>query len=284
MKKGFFKKILSTSIAASLCLGMIACGGTENKSEGSKGEKNLLEEIKSKGKIVLGTSADYPPYEFHAEIDSKDTIVGFDIDIAKEIANDLGVELEIQDMKFDSLVPALQAGSIDMVVSGMNPTPERAEVVDFSDIYYKAKHGILIKKSDKDTYKTKDDFDGLTVGVQKGTIQEELANTQMEGCNVKGLGKVPDLVLELLSGNAKAVVMEIPVADANAKANDELYVIEEPGFELDNEEEGSAIAVPKGSKELVDSINNTIKRLIAEGKIDAFIVNANEVMDKEQAK
>lgn len=284
MKKGFFKKILSTSIAASLCLGMVACGGTENKAESSKGEKNLLEEIKSKGKIVLGTSADYPPYEFHAEIDGKDTIVGFDIDIAKEIANDLGVDLEIQDMKFDSLVPALQAGSIDMVVSGMNPTPERAEVVDFSDIYYKAKHGILIKKSDKDTYKTKDDFEGLTVGVQKGTIQEELANTQMDGCNVKGLGKVPDLVLELLSGNAKAVVMEIPVADANAKANDELYVIEEPGFELDNEEEGSAIAVPKGSKELVDSIDNTIKRLIAEGKIDAFIVNANEVMDKEQAK
>lgn len=288
MKKGIVKKLMALTMATSLCFGMAACGGSDssNKSEGSAGdkaEKTLLGEIKDRGTLVLGTSADYPPYEFKVSLDGKETIVGFDIDIAKEVAKDLGVELEIRDMEFDSLVPALQAGAVDMVISGMNPTQERAEVVDFSDIYYKAKHGILIKKADVDTYKTKDDFKGKTVGVQKGTIQEDLANTQMEGSVVKGLGKVPDLILELISGNAQAIVMEIPVAMANANANDKLYVIEEPGFELENEEEGSAIAVPKNSPELIEAVNKTIARLVSEGKIDTFIVDANTLMEKEHA-
>ncbi|MGL4990759.1 MAG: transporter substrate-binding domain-containing protein [Sarcina sp.] len=276
MKNNIFKKLLMTGISLSLAFGVIGCGG---ESAGSN-----LENIKKNGKIVLGTSADYPPYEFHTEIDGKDTIVGFDIAIADEIAKDLGVKVEIQDMEFASLVPALQAGTVDMVISGMNPTKERAEVVDFSKIYYKAKHGILIKAENKDTFKTKDDFNGQAVGVQKGTIQEELANTQMEGTTVKGLGSVPDLVLEVLSGNTAGVVMEVPVASANAKANDKLYVIEDPKFELVNEEEGSAIAVPKGSTELMDAINKTIDRLVAEGKIDTFIVEANDLMEKEQAR
>lgn len=276
MKNNTLKKFLMTSISLSLAFGVIGCGGDSTASN--------LENIKDKGKIVLGTSADYPPYEFHTEVDGKDTIVGFDIAIADEIAKDLGVKVEIQDMEFASLVPALQAGTVDMVISGMNPTKERAEVVDFSKIYYKAKHGILIKADNKDKFKTKDDFNGQAVGVQKGTIQEELANTQMEGTSVKGLGSVPDLVLEVLSGNTAGVVMEVPVASANAKANDKLYVIEDPKFELVNEEEGSAIAVPKGSTQLMEAINKTIDRLVEEGKIDTFIVEANDLMEKEQAR
>ncbi|MGL5767375.1 MAG: transporter substrate-binding domain-containing protein [Sarcina sp.] len=288
MKKGLIKKITTISMAMMISVGMIACGSTGGKSEGTNGkasvEKNLLEEIKKSGKLVLGTSADYPPYEFKATVDGKDQIVGFDIEIAKEVAKDLGVKLEIQDMKFDTLVAALQSGTIDMVISGMNPTPERQKAVDFSDIYYKAEHGIIIKKEDKDKLKTKDDFKGLVVGAQKGSIQEELATTQMEGVKFRGLGKVPDLMMEMLGGTMDAAVMENPVALANAKANPSLYVIENPGFELDETEKGSAIAIPKNSGELLEVVNKTIQRLVSEGKIEKFIVEANELMDKEQAK
>lgn len=288
MKKGIVKKLMALTMATSLCMGMFACGGAEESTsaEGDKPatEKTLLDEIKTKGEIVLGTSADYPPYEFKATIDGELQIVGFDIEIAKEVAKDLGVELKIQDMKFDTLVAALQSGTIDMIVSGMNPTPERQQAVDFSEIYYKAEHGIVINKKDKDKLKTKDDFKGLVVGAQKGSIQETLANEQMEGITFRGLGKVPDLMLEMLGGTMDAAVMEIPVADANAAANDSLYVIKNPGFELDETEKGSAIAVPKDSPELLEAINGTINRLISEGKIEQYIVESNELMEKEQAK
>ncbi|MGL5576140.1 MAG: transporter substrate-binding domain-containing protein [Sarcina sp.] len=277
MKKGIVKKLMALTMATSLCMGMFACG------QGAT-EKTALDDIKDKGKIVLGTSADYPPYEFRAEINGKNEIVGFDVEIAKEVAKDLGVELVIQDMKFDTLVAALQSGTIDFIVSGMNPTPERQNAVDFSDIYYKAEHGIVIKKENKDKLKTKDDFKGLVVGAQKGSIQEDLANNQMDGVKFRGLGKVPDLMLEMLGGTMDGAVMEIPVAKANVSANPSLYVIENPGFELDETEKGSAIAVQKNSPELLEQINKTINRLVKEGKIESFIVDANKLMEKEQAK
>lgn len=277
MKMGLVKKIFAGVLVTAMGFSVVACGGNSDSKVDESAKKNKLEEIKSSGKLVLGTSADYAPYEFHMNVNGKDTIVGFDIEIAKEIAKDLGVELEIQDMKFDTLTAALQAGTIDMAISGMNPTPERQEAVDFSDIYYKAEHGIIIKADKKDVYKTKDDFDGKSVGAQKGTIQQDLILEQMTKATFKGLGKVPDLIMELKSGNSEAIVMEIPVADAIAKANPEFYVIQEPGFKLDETEQGSAIAMPKNSPELVEAVNKTLARLQKDGAIDKFIVEANEL-------
>ena len=93
---------------------MVGCGSNAKK-ESTSSNTSALEAIKSKGKLVIGTSADYPPYEFHKEVDGKDQIVGFDIEIAKQFAKDLGVELEIKDMAFDGLLVALQADKVDMV-------------------------------------------------------------------------------------------------------------------------------------------------------------------------
>ena len=115
------KKTLAILAALAVFFPVVA-GGT--KDSGSKGQSSL-EKIKASGKIILGTSADYPPYEFQALIDGKDTIVGFDIELAKEIAKDLGVELEIKDMSFDGLLAALASGNVDMVISGMTPTEYR---------------------------------------------------------------------------------------------------------------------------------------------------------------
>ncbi|WKL02385.1 transporter substrate-binding domain-containing protein [Paenibacillus amylolyticus] len=98
----------------------------------------------SSKKLVLGTSADFAPYEFHKVINGKDEIVGFDIEIAKEIAKDLGAELVIEDMGFDGLLPSLQSGRVDLVISGMTPTDERKKSIDFSDTYYKSKQVIMV--------------------------------------------------------------------------------------------------------------------------------------------
>ncbi len=111
------KKISVFMVVVVLILGtMSGCSAASGTSDES------LIKIKEKGVLVLGTSADYPPYEFHVEVDGMDTIVGFDIEIAKSIAERIGVELEIIDMKVEGLLPALNAGKIDLVIAGMTPT------------------------------------------------------------------------------------------------------------------------------------------------------------------
>ena len=185
MKKGLIKKIVTTALLGVMTMAFVGCGAANNADSGNKGTtatsstesngEDMLDVIKEKGTLVVGLSADYAPYEFHAMIDGKDEIVGFDLEIAKEIANALDVKLEILEMEFDALVTALPAGKVDMVISGMNPTPERAEVVDFSEIYYVSQHGVLVSAENKDKYSSMKDLEGLKVGAQLGSTQAELA-------------------------------------------------------------------------------------------------------------
>ena len=124
MKK-FIKQI---TVLLLIVVALAACAPSGDTTNTITGEK--IKQIQAAGKIVLGTSADYPPYEFHETINGVDTIVGFDIEIAKVIAKELGVELEIKDMSFDGLLAALQSGTVDMVIAGMSATPERQKSVD----------------------------------------------------------------------------------------------------------------------------------------------------------
>lgn len=229
-----------------------------------------IDEIKAKGKIVLGTAADYPPYEFHKEINGQDNIVGFDIDIAKAIAADLGVELEIKDMKFDGLLAALVAEDIDFIVAGMVPTEERKQSVDFSNSYYQAEQKMLVKAENVDKVKTVDDLKGKVIGAQKSTIQEEIAKTKIEASEVKALSKITDLVLELQNDKVYGVVLVGPVADAYAKQNPAVAV---PGISF-GREDGVAIAINKGNEDLVTAINTTLDKLMKDGSIDKFIGDA----------
>lgn len=281
MKKGLFKKVMGAVLASTFLFTLVSCGGGANKGTSAAGDKakSKVQEIKDKGVLTLGTSANYPPYEFHKNIDGKDTIIGFDIEIAKEIAKELGVKLEITDMKFESLVASLQTGTVDMVIAGMNPTEERQKSVDFSNIYYTAEHGIIILNKDKDKYTNKDSLKGKTVGAQKGTIQEGLAKEQISDVKFKGLNTVSDLIMDMRVGNIDAVVCELPVAEYNLKKSDDLHVITDTGFKVDETEKGSAIAMPKGSGDLVELVNKVIKKLADEGKIDKFIVEANELIN-----
>src|SRR5699024_8006106 len=130
---------------------------------------------KSEGKIVLGTAGDYPPYEFHKMIDGEDQIVGFDIEIAKLIAEELEVQLEIVDMKFEGLLPALVTDDVDMVIAGMVADEKRAETVDFSIPYYEADQRMIVRTEDQDVYLGPEELAGEKVGAQKSTIQEEIA-------------------------------------------------------------------------------------------------------------
>ncbi|WP_036931816.1 transporter substrate-binding domain-containing protein [Proteocatella sphenisci] len=267
------KKLLSIIITGIMALSlMTGCGSTQATEP-----ENKLEAIKSAGKLIVGTSADYPPYEFHMIIDGVDTIVGFDVEIAKEIAAGLGVELEIKDMAFDAVLAGVGTGMIDLGVAGINPTPEREAAMDFSDVYYKASHTIVVKSENVSQYKSQEDLKGKVIGAQTGTLQEGVAQ-EIEGVTVKSLGKVTDLILELKTGKIDAVILELPVANSYANQNEDLSAVKEVVFE--KMEGGSSVITAEGEKELMAAVNEIIAKLIKEGKIDTFVADATMLAEK----
>ncbi len=205
-----------------------------------------LAQVKQKGEIVMGTSPDYPPYEFEATENGKTKIVGMDVEIAKQIAKDLGVKLVIKKMSFDSLLTGLQTGKVDMVISGMNPTPPaRRKNVSFSDVYYQGGYSILVNKTDSWRYKDKNSFEGKTVGAQTGTTQYVESQKQIKDVKVKGMTSAADLVLALQSHKVNGVAMEKPTAEAYV-ANNKSLVAVPSHFDLSSSATSSAIAFPKG--------------------------------------
>lgn len=268
MNKKYFKSIIVFLMMLCMAVTFVGCGKKEEA-------QTKFEKIQNEGKLVLGTAADYPPYEFHKEIDGKDQIVGFDIEIAKETAKELGVELEIKDMKFEGLLAALVADKIDLIVAGMVPTEERAKSVDFSKTYYEADQKLLIRTEDKDKLKSTNDFKGLKVGAQKATTQEDIVKKQIAVAEPKFLGKITDLVLELKNNKIDGVVLVGPVADAYAKQNEDMMVT---NITFDKEP-AIAIAVNKGNKQLLESINKTLDKLKNENSIKEFIKDATKLAE-----
>lgn len=277
MKKGLLKKIVTAIIVGALTLSITACG-KNTKGASADGSDGALAKVKKSGKLVVGTSADFPPYEFHKEVNGKDEIVGFDIEIAKEIAKDLGVKLEIKDMSFDGLLGALSTGNVDMVIAGMTPDAERSKSVDFSKIYYEAEQTMLIRAEDKDKYTGVEALTGKKIGAQKGSIQEGIAKEQIKDSQVKGLGKITNLVLELKNKKVDGVVMETVVAKSYAAANKDLAMANFK-FQENSEEKGAAVAVKKGSKDFVEQINKTLDRLMNEKAIEKLVIDANNQVD-----
>ncbi|SKA85910.1 amino acid ABC transporter substrate-binding protein, PAAT family [Clostridium sp. USBA 49] len=282
MKKRYFK-LAAFALTAILTVGLSGCGSNKSAGDNTNSDKQVkseskLDEIKKKGKIVLGTSPDYPPYEFIKEENGKQTVVGFDIEIAKLIAKDLGVELEIKEMDFKGLLSALQAGSIDMVLAGMTPNEDRKKSVDFSNVYYTAVQKVVVRAEDKDKIKSIDDLKGKKVGVQKGAIQEEIAAKQMPNSEAKALSKISDITLALKTKKIDAAIIEEPVAKSNVSANSDLAISD---INLKTEEAGSAVAFKKGNKELVDEVNKTIEKLIQDKTIDKLVTEATNLFESK---
>lgn len=294
------KKLLSLMLVLALVMSLAACGNTatetkpaettpaetpaetaEAPAETTVNENLKLASIKDSGKLIVGTSADYPPYEFHALIDGQDQIVGFDIEFAKAIGEALGVEVEIQDMDFTAVLTGVETGLIDIGIAGINPDPERDKTMDFSDIYFKSTYTVLVKASEAENYKTLDDLKGKMIGAQLGTVQEEMANTQIEDAQVVALAKVTDLVLQLKTGLIDAIVVEVPVADSYAKQNEDIVTVPEIDFSESGLEGGSVVIAANGEVALLDEINKVIADLQSTGQIEAWYAEAVELADSQ---
>lgn len=276
-----FKKFAALLLALMMILSLAACGSKSDDSaqgssdgdtpSGDDAAKSKIEQIKEAGVLVMGTSADYPPNEFHTEVDGKDTIVGFDVSIAQYIADDLGVELKVVDMSFDNLCINLAKGDFDIVIAGMASTEERQKSVDFSDPYFKQQQAILIRKDDDSLYNKPEDLAGHKVGVQNGAIQVPIANELAGEENVIGLVKAQDLIMELKSGKLDVVYIDYTPSLAFAAANDDLTV-KDIGIESDSE--GQCIGVQKGNEDFVAYLNEKIAEMQEQGLIDQYVADA----------
>ncbi|MBD2506450.1 ABC transporter permease subunit [Nostoc muscorum FACHB-395] len=227
-----------------------------------------------KDTLTMITSPDYPPYEFY---DTKGgdvydglrlrQIVGFDIDIAKTLAEKLGFKLQIMESDFNGLIPALQANRADFVMAGMTPTPERQKNIDFSIIYYEAKDTIVAPKGSN--LKQPQDLSGKKLGVQLGTIQEQNAQKiakKVAGIQLKQLNKVPEVVQEIKSRRIDAAIVEDTVAKGFAQANPDLEFNTIPSEEAS----GSAIAFPKGSS-FVEPFNKVLQEMKDDGTLNKLV-------------
>ncbi|WP_226585587.1 ABC transporter substrate-binding protein/permease [Microseira wollei] len=224
----------------------------------------IAQQGNARQKLVMVTSADYPPYEFRDTASGKDDIIGFDVDIAKYITNQLGYDLEIKDTDFSGIIPALQSGRADFAMAGMTPTEERQKNVDFSDIYYEAKNTIVTRKGSN--LKTPKDLSGKKVGVQLGSTQEKTAK-EFKNVQLVALNRTGDLIQEVKARRIDAAVIEDTIAKGFIANNPDLQFSTIPSKP---EEAGSAIAFPKNSR-LVNDFNRILAEMKQSGEIERLI-------------
>lgn len=279
MKAGL-KKLLALGLVAVLATGLVGCGN--KSSDNSGGNQTALEQIKKNKKLVVATSPDYPPFEFMVSENGKSKIVGADIDLAQKIADKLGVELELKAMDFDALLPALQAGKVDMVITGMTPNEKRKKAVDFSDIYFKGENAVIVNAKDAGKFTSEDQLKKAKLGVQKGSTQETYVKDNLKVTNYKALVAVPDLIADMKNGNIDAVVLNSKVAGINITKYDGIKVVENLKLTSGGDEEAMAVAIKKGDNaDLIKLTNEVIKELQNSGEYDKILANAVDLISKE---
>lgn len=241
------KKVLSVLLVAACAFSMAACG--------SKGN----EESAEKETLVMATNAEFPPYEYR----EGEEIVGIDVDIANAIGEELGVEVKVEDMDFDAVIPAISSGKADFGAAGLTITEERLANVDFTDTYAHATQVIIVTEDSE--IAGPDDLTGKSIGVQLGTTGDIYAG-DVEDSTVERYKKGFEAVQALSQGKIDAVVIDSEpakefVADANGlKILDEAFT-----------EEDYALAVAKDNEELTKKLNEALAKLKESGKLDEII-------------
>ncbi len=269
MKKNISKLIL---LVMSLVL-VVGCTALKNSNENNNDKADALSKIKASGKLVVGTAPGYPPFEFTVNKSGKSQVVGADIDLAKKIADEIGVELEIKAMDFDALIMALQSSKVDMVITSMTPTEERKKSVDFSDIYFEGTNSIIVNSNFSKDISKEDDLKNIVLGVQRGSVQEIYAKEVLKAPKIKSLTAIPDLIADMKNGNIDGIIASTVVAKINANQYDGLKLIDVNLSQANKEE--AAIAIKKGdNKSLLDIVNKTIKSLKDSGQYEE-ILNKN---------
>lgn len=244
------KKFLALLLAAGMMASMAACGNSASSES---------------DEIYVGTEAGFAPYEYM----SGDQVVGVDMDIAQAIADKLGKTLVIKNMDFDGALNAVQQGQVDFVAAGVSVNEERQKVMDFSHNYVDSSEVVVVNK-EANPLTAVDDLSGKVVGVQQGNIADMWVTDSYPDAEVKRYTKFVQAAEDLKNQKIDCIVMDLYPAQELVAANPELEIMDEENPLFTDQ---YAIAVKKGNTELLNTINEVIDELIAEGKIEEFTAN-----------
>ncbi|MDR3190129.1 MAG: ABC transporter substrate-binding protein/permease [Lactobacillaceae bacterium] len=269
--------LMTTLLMLSTVVGLF--GLTDTASAAAKTDPTW-EKIKKSGTLVVGTSADYAPYEFHTTVNNKDEIVGFDMAMAKEIAKQLGVKLKIVDMSFDALLGSVTTGKVDMVIAGMSDTEEREQEVDFSTSYFNDANVMLVKKNQLNQLKTVKDFKGKKIAAQVASTQYEAGETGFPKSTIVALKKITDEATQVSQDKVAGAIVASTTADS--------YVMQSKQFaispiKIPNNTKGSAIAMPKNSPVLKSKVNKIIKENVLGAPMKKWKAEAIKTMTKKES-
>ena len=290
------KKLLALGLSLTMALSLAACGGSGSGSSasGSAGDASASQSSGSassssdaaepttveEGKLIIGTSADYPPFEFHIlDENGEDQIVGLDMALGRQIAEDLGLECEIVHMDFDNLFTLMNQGQCDMIIAALEDDGERSQNASYSDGYYSdLPPQILVKAGTEDQYTSLEDFDGKVVGAQMATTKADIVTNDMPGATPSFMSSVIDLMNALVYDQCDALVLDGAVANQYLESNPDLAAAD---IDLSGYVEPYRVWVPKDDPgNLLPSVNETIARVLSDGTMDTFIAEANELSSK----
>ncbi len=289
-----FKKTLALALSAlTLMAALTGCGSsktetpaestpdtkTEAPAETPAAEpetaKTVLDQIKEKGKLVVGTEAQYPPYEFK-DLDAN--FAGCDMWLAQKVADAIGVKLEVMDMSFDGIIPAVKSGQVDIGIAAFTKTPERAEEIDFSDLYETSAQLLVVKAGNASVYNTKESMAGLKVGAQKGTVQSQLIQTALPDSELFELEKYPALALEVQNGNIAGLVVDEAVGESLIATSNGGLEVSSFAFTAEEASFGKAAVVAKGDNaDFLAVVNEVINQAVADGSYQKAYDDAVEL-------
>ncbi len=297
MKK--LNKILSLALALMMVLALCACGSqsaapaaTEAPAEDAApaeeaADNGVLDTIKAEGVLYVALSPDFAPMEFvDASKEGQDQYVGFDVTLAKYLADYLGVELVIEPLSFDACQTAVYTGAVPMSISGFSWTEERAENYELSQEYIAGENEteqvILIKAADAEKYTTAEDFNGLDVGAQIASLQMDYLTSQIPEANPITIGDINTGILELKSDN----IVGLAVAKGNAEsiiASNPDLVICDWQFSVNLENENNVIMITKGETALLEVVNEALTKAEADGLYGPWYEEAKALAASENA-
>ncbi len=259
MKKQL-KKTAAVVLSAVMAMGMLASCGSKNEE---------------KSQIIMGTNAEFPPFEFVADEGQGlvDKFDGIDVAIGKKIADKLGKELVIEDMQFEGLIASADSGKVDFVAAGLTENEERKQSVDFSDTYYVAKQ-IMVVAADNTTINSAEDLKNAEkVGVVMGYTGDSVVtdDLKLDDSKILRVSRGIDGVQEVKNGKLDAMVIDSATGKALAEENGLKIVEDDEVFAA----EEYAIAVKKGNTELLKSINEVLAEMKANGEIDELAQKYN---------
>lgn len=306
MKKKTFAKVLSLALAAMMLFVLCACGAAASAAEPTAApaadtsaseapveteapaeSQGVLDQIKADGVLYVTLSPDFAPMEFvDSSKDGQEQYVGFDVTLAKYIADYIGVDLVIEPMSFDACQTAVYTGSVPMSISGYSWTAERGENYEISDYYYAGENEteqvILIKKTDADKFTSAEDFSGVDVGAQNASLQMNLLTSQLPDANPVTIGDLGVGVLELQNGSIEALAVAKGNAEMIIDSNPDLMICSWE-FEVAAEYEANVILITKGETALLNVVNEALAKAYADGVYGTWYEDAVALAKSENA-